>query len=73
METLILLSWDLGYIEPGKLEILQVGIGELERVLKALIKSLEKNTRPLESSNRTLCINLSIGDIFTNSSKLMVS
>ena len=42
METQILLSGDLGYIETGKLEILQVGIGEVERMLKALINSLEK-------------------------------
>jgi len=42
METQILLSGDLGYIETGKLEILQEGIGEVERMLKALIKSLER-------------------------------
>jgi len=42
METQILLSWDLGYIETGKLEILQEGIEEVERMLKALIKSLER-------------------------------
>jgi len=42
METQILLSGDLGYIETDKLEILQEGIGEVERMLKALIKSLEK-------------------------------
>jgi len=42
MKTQILLSGDLGYIETGKLEILQEGIGEVERMLKALIKSLER-------------------------------
>ena len=42
METQILLSGDLGYIETGKLEILQEGIGEVERMLKGLIKSLER-------------------------------
>ncbi len=42
METQILLSGDLGYIETGKLEILQEGIGEVERMLKAPIKSLER-------------------------------
>ncbi len=42
METQILLSGDLGYIETGKLGILQEGIGEVERMLKALIKSLER-------------------------------
>ena len=33
---------DLGYIETGKLEILQEAIGEAERMLKGLIKSLER-------------------------------
>ena len=42
LETQILLSGDLGYIETGKLEILQEGIGEVERMLKALIKALER-------------------------------
>jgi four helix bundle protein len=42
LETQILLSGDLGYIETGKLEILQEGIGEVERMLKALTKSLER-------------------------------
>jgi len=42
LETPILLSGDLGYIETDKLEILREGIGEVERMLKALIKSLEK-------------------------------
>ena len=56
METQILLSGDLGYIETGKLEILQEGIGEVERMLKALTKSLER--KALDPLNpRTLCIN----------------
>jgi len=42
LETQILLSGDLGYIETGKLEMLQEGIGEVERMLKALTKSLER-------------------------------
>ena len=42
LETQILLSGDLGYIETGKLEILKEGIGEVERMLKALIKSLKR-------------------------------
>ena len=41
LETQMLLSGDLGYIEAGKLKKLQDGIGEVERMLKALIKSLE--------------------------------
>jgi four helix bundle protein len=42
LETQILLSGSLGYITAGKLEILLEGIGEIERMLKALIKSLER-------------------------------
>jgi len=41
LETQVLLSGDLGYIEAGKLRKLQNEIGEIERMLKALIKSLE--------------------------------
>ena len=42
IETQILLSGDLNYISTGKLEMLNEGIKEVERMLKALIKSLEK-------------------------------
>ena len=42
METQILLSRDLGYIKTGKLEIIKEKVREVERMLKALIKSLEK-------------------------------
>jgi len=42
LETQILLSGDLGYIEAGKLKKIQDGIGEVERMLKALINSLER-------------------------------
>ena len=52
IETQILLSGDLGYIKAEKIEKLQADIGEVERMLKALIKSLENkhlNPRPLES------------------------
>jgi len=42
IETQILLSGDLGYIEAGKLEIFLERIGEVERMFKALIKSLER-------------------------------
>jgi four helix bundle protein len=42
LETQILLSGDLGYIKDEKLKKLQNDIGETERMLKALIKSLEK-------------------------------
>jgi hypothetical protein len=37
-----LLSGDLGYVEAGKLAELIDKIAEVERMLKALIKSLEK-------------------------------
>ena len=50
LETQTLLSGDLGYIEAGKLRKIQDEMGEVERMLKALIKSLE-NPRTLESSN----------------------
>jgi four helix bundle protein len=52
--TQILLAGDLGYIESVKLEMLHEGVGEVERMLKALIKSLENKHStpwPLESSN----------------------
>jgi len=42
LETQMLLGGDLGYIPAPKLEILQQGIVEVERMLKALIKSLER-------------------------------
>jgi hypothetical protein len=47
METEILLSGDLDYIETGNLEILHEGIGEVERMLKALTKSLEREVLDL--------------------------
>ena len=49
LETQILLSGDLGYLETGKLEILQASIAEVERMLKGLIKSLER--KALEPPN----------------------
>jgi len=41
LETQILLSVDLGYIKAVKLEKLQEDIGDIERMLKGLIKFLE--------------------------------
>ena len=41
LETQILLSGDLGLIEKGVLGKLKKDIAEIERMLKALIKSLE--------------------------------
>lgn len=59
LETQILISEDLGYIENSVFDGLKKRIQEIERILKALIKSLEKtfvldplNPRILESSNR---------------------
>jgi len=40
-ETQILLAGDLGFIEKGELDTAKKEIAELERMLKALIKSLE--------------------------------
>ena len=42
LETQILLSGDLEYIKSEKLKEIQEAMGEVERMLKALIKSLEK-------------------------------
>lgn len=42
LETQILLSGDLGYIKNEDLKEVQKGIGEVERMLKSLIKSLKK-------------------------------
>jgi four helix bundle protein len=42
LETQILLSGDLRYLRAKSLSELQRDIGEVERMLKALIKSLEK-------------------------------
>jgi four helix bundle protein len=44
LETQILLSGDLNYIEAAKLGKLKDDIGEVERMLKALIKSLENRS-----------------------------
>ncbi len=41
LETQVLLSGNLGYIEKEKLKKIQDEVGEIERMLKALIKSLE--------------------------------
>ena len=40
-ETQLLLSGDLGYLDKESLSGLQRDIGEVERMMKALIKSLE--------------------------------
>jgi four helix bundle protein len=44
LETQILLSGDLGYVEAQNLERLQREVGDVERMLKRLIISLDKNT-----------------------------
>ena len=50
-----MLSGDLGFIETENLQILLEGVGEIERMLKGLIKSLDKNPRTREPLNpRTL-------------------
>ena len=41
LETQILLAGDLGFIEKGELAAVKNNIAEIERMLKALIKSLE--------------------------------
>ena len=42
LETQVLLSGDLEYMNPKKCMEIKEAIGEVERMLKALIKSLEK-------------------------------
>jgi len=44
LETQILLSGDLTFIKGEDLRKLQEGVGDVERMLKGLIKSLEKST-----------------------------
>ena len=44
-----MISGDLGYVEKERLEELRMKIGTVERMLKAMIKNLEKQT--LESLN----------------------
>jgi len=44
LETQILLAGDLGYIEEGELGTAKEDIAEVERMLKALITSLEKKS-----------------------------
>ncbi len=41
LETQILLAWELGFIEKGDLGTAKIDIAEIERMLKALIKSIE--------------------------------
>ena len=44
LETQTMISGDLGYVEKERLQELREEIGDVERMLKAMIKSLEKNT-----------------------------
>jgi len=44
LETQLLLSGDLGYIEKIGLESLLKSVGDIERMLKALIRSLQKKS-----------------------------
>ena len=46
LETQVLLAGDLNFIEQGELGKLEKDIAEIERMLKALIKSLER--KPLD-------------------------
>ena len=42
LETQLLLSFDLGYVKKDEMKIAQEKLSEVERMLMALIKSLEK-------------------------------
>lgn len=47
LDTQIQLSSDLGYVKAGDITVIQEHIGEVERMLKALIKALEnKHSTP---------------------------
>ena len=47
LETQIMLAGDLNYLDDGKLEGLKASVSEVERMLKALINSLEnKHSTP---------------------------
>ena len=46
LETQLLISNDLGYIKDGEIKELKEEMGEVERMLKALIKSLKNPFRP---------------------------
>ena len=50
LETQILLAGDLGFIEKGELAAVNNNIAEIERMLKALIKSLENKSLNLFSN-----------------------
>ncbi len=41
LQTQILLAGDLGFMEKGELGTVKIDLAEIERMLKALIKSLE--------------------------------
>ncbi len=45
LETQVLLSGDLGYMKTEEFNKLQAGIGEVERMLKALIESLKEKVQ----------------------------
>ena len=47
LETQVLLAGDLGFIEKGELKPIKKDIAEIERMLKALIKSLENKSESL--------------------------
>ena len=51
LETQVMLSGDLGYVETVKLKKIQDEIGEVERMLMALIKSLENKHSIPDSLN----------------------
>jgi hypothetical protein len=53
LETQILLAGDLGFIEKGELGTAKKDIAEIERILKALIKSLENKPLVDESLTRS--------------------
>jgi len=41
LQTQTMISGDLGYVEEGRIQVLREEIGDVERMLKAMIESLE--------------------------------
>jgi four helix bundle protein len=66
LETQILLAGDLGYIEKGALGTAKKDIAEIERMLKALIKSLENKPLHLFKAKAAILDPLNPWTLFSN-------
>jgi four helix bundle protein len=66
LETQILLAGDLGYIEKGALGTARKDIAEIERMLKALIRSLENKPLHLFKAKAAILDPLNPWTLFSN-------